>query len=100
LEQRLVAKALEIQGVYSHILTLNLNGKKQKVVLRDVQHHPFKAQILHLDFMRVKETDMINMDIPLHFVGAEKCPGALNGGIINHLLSTLEVRCQANKLPE
>lgn len=100
LEQRAVNKALENEAVYSHILTLTLGGKKQKVVLRDVQRHPYKAQVLHLDFLRVKETDQINMHIPLHFIGADKCPGVDNGGIVNHLLADIEVRCQANHIPE
>jgi large subunit ribosomal protein L25 len=100
LEQRLVAKALENEAVYSHILTLSIAGKKQQVVLRDVQRHPFKPIIQHLDFMRVKESDMITMHVPLHFIGDETCPGVENGGIVNHLLSDIEIRCQAGKLPE
>jgi large subunit ribosomal protein L25 len=101
LEQRHVAKALENEAVYTHILKLKINGKAQKVVLRDLQRHPYKTtSILHIDFLRVNETDMLNMHIPLHFVGAEQCPGVLNGGILNHLISDVEVRCQAGKLPE
>lgn len=100
LEQRLVAKALENEAVYSHILTLAVDGKKQKVILRDVQRHPFKPIIQHLDFMRVKESDMITMHVPLHFIGDETCPGVENGGIVNHLMSDIEIRCQAGKLPE
>ncbi len=100
LEQRLVFKALENEAVYSHILTLNVSGKKQKVVLRDVQRHPYKAQILHLDFLRVKETDEITMRVPLHFIGEDTCPGVENGGILNHLMADIEIRCQANNLPE
>lgn len=101
LEQRLVAKALENEAVYTHILNLKVNGKTQKVVLRDLQRHPYKAtSVLHMDFLRVNETDMLNMHIPLHFVGTEQCPGVLNGGILNHLISDVEVRCQAGKLPE
>lgn len=100
LEQRKVFKALENEAVYSHILNLSLNGKKQKVVLRDIQRHPYKAQILHIDFLRVKESDMLTMTIPLHFIGGEKCPGFLNGGIVNHHISDVEIRCQAGKLPE
>lgn len=100
LEQRQVIKALENEAVYSHILSLSVDGKKQKVVLRDIQHHPYKAQILHMDFMRVKETDLITMRVPLHFIGEDKCPGVLNGGILNHLISDLEIRCQAGQLPE
>lgn len=100
LEKRAVNKALENEAVYSHILTLTLGGKKQKVVLRDIQRHPYKPFILHLDFLRVKDTDQLTMHIPLHFIGTEKCPGVANGGIVNHLLSDIEIRCQANNIPE
>lgn len=100
LEQRLVVKALENEAVYSHILTLAVDGKKQKVVLRDVQRHPYRPIIQHLDFMRVSETDMITMHVPLHFIGDDTCPGVQNGGIVNHLMSDIEIRCQAGKLPE
>lgn len=100
LEQRLVAKALENEAVFSHMLTLNLDGKKQTVVLKDIQRHPYKPQVLHLDFLRVKATDLLTMEVPLHFIGEDKCPGVLNGGIVNHVLSEVEIRCQANQLPE
>lgn len=100
MEQRAVVKALEDESVYTHILALKVNGKKQKVVLRDVQRHPYKPVILHLDFMRVNESDVLTMQIPLHFVGADKCPGVLEGGILNHLISEIEVKCQAIKLPD
>lgn len=100
LEQRVVFRALEDEAVYAHILSVNVNGNKQKVVLRDVQRHPYKPTILHLDFLRVSESDILTMEIPVHFVGAEKCPGVLEGGILNHLVSEIEVKCQANKLPE
>ncbi len=100
MEQRKVVKALENEAFYSHILTLSVNGKKQKVVLRDVQRHPYKMQILHMDFLRVKDSDLLVMRVPVHFIGAEQCPGVANGGIVNHLISDLEIRCQASKLPE
>lgn len=100
LEQRAVFKALENEAVYSHILSLKVAGKTQKVVLRDIQRHPFKPVILHMDFMRVSETDLLTMHVPLHFIGEDKCVGVANGGILNHLMADIEIRCQANKLPE
>lgn len=100
IEQRAVAKALEDEAVYTHILSLKVNGKKQKVVLRDVQRHPYKPVILHLDFLRVSESDMLTIKVPLHFIGEDKCQGVLDGGILNHLVSEIEVKCQAGKIPE
>lgn len=100
LEQRVINKALEHDAFYSHILGLTINGKKQQVVLRDLQRHPYKPVILHMDFLRVKASDMINMRIPLHFNGEAECIGVQNGGILNHLMIDVEIRCQASKLPD
>jgi large subunit ribosomal protein L25 len=100
LEQRKVKKALENDAIYSHILGLTIDGKKEQVVLRDLQRHPYKPVIMHMDFLRVKATDMINMRIPLHFHGEDKCIGVEKGGIVNHNLIDVEIRCQVGKLPE
>lgn len=100
LEQRKVVKALEDESFYSRLLAISVDGKKQQVVLKDLQRHPYKPVVLHMDFLRVKASDMINMTIPLHFVGVEECPGVKAGGIMNHLISDVEVKCQAGSIPE
>lgn len=100
LDQKKMLHALSHEGFYSHILTLDVQGKKQKVILKALQRHHYKKSILHADFLRVKATDKIHMRIPLHFINAETCPGAKEGGVINHQAIDVEVRCQANKLPE
>jgi large subunit ribosomal protein L25 len=100
LEQRIVKRALENDAFYSHILSLTIKGKKQQVVLRDLQRHPYKPIILHMDFQRVKATDKLVMRIPLHFHHETECVGVQNGGIINHHMIDVEIRCQANQIPE
>ncbi len=95
-----VLQVAEHENFYSQILNLTIDGHKQKVVLKDLQRHPFKPKILHLDFQRVKETDVLTMQVPLHFVGADRCPGIKLGGLINHHANAIEVRCQAKYLPE
>lgn len=100
LDHNKVLQAIQHEAFYSHILKLNIQGKKQQVVLKDVQRHPFKKIIMHMDFQRIKDTDVINMRVPLHFTGADVCPGVKKGGIINHQSIDVEIRCQANKLPE
>lgn len=99
LDQKKVMHALANPGFYSHILTLNVAGKKQQVLLKDLQRHHFKKAIMHMDFFRVNPTDVIVMRIPLHFNGADVAPGIEAGGIVNHRLSELEVRCQVQHLP-
>ena len=91
---------LEHEAFYSHILTVTVDGKSQKVVLRDLQRHPAKPFVTHFDLQRVSASDRIKMHVPLHFVGGETCPGAKAGGEVSHTMSDVEIICQANALPE
>lgn len=96
-----VLHALENPGFYSHIINLKMDGKKHQVILKDLQRHHYKKAVLHMDFLRVKPTDIIQMKIPIHFSGAAEAPGVKNdGGIVHHHMSELEVRCQVQNLPE
>lgn len=98
--QNKVRHALENQAFYSSLLTLHIDGKKHQAVLKDVQRHPFRKAIVHMDFQRVKATDKINMKIPLNFLGEETCPGVKAGGVINHHLIDIEIKCVASALPD
>lgn len=98
--QRSILKALENEAIFSHILTLNVAGKKEKVVLKDIQRHPYKPRILHLDFLRIDENKLITMHVPLHFPGQEKAPGVVEGGMVTHHMVELEIRCLPKNLPE
>lgn len=86
---------------FSTILSLSVNGQKQAAILKDVQRHPAKNQILHLDLQRVLENEKVRMTIPLHFKGAAVSPGVkTQGGIVSHLLNNVEVSCLPKDLPE
>jgi len=91
---------LEHEAFYSHILTVTVDGKAQKAVLKDLQRHPAKSKILHVDFLRVSDKDVINMQVPMHFINEELSVGVKAGGLVSHLLSTIEVTCKASDLPE
>ncbi len=91
---------LDDEAFYSQILTLKLDGKEEKVVLRDVQRHPSKALILHLDLLRIDENELLRTHVPLHFINEETAPGAKLGGIVNHLLTDVEISCLPGALPE
>lgn len=93
-------KAISHEAFYSHILTLDVDGQSEQVVLKDLQRVHAKRGIMHMDFQRVSGKDKISMRVPLHFINEENCPGAKAGGIITHLIIDLEIRCPANKLPE
>jgi large subunit ribosomal protein L25 len=96
-----VMRALENEAVYSHILTLSHKGKKQKVVLKDMQRHPVKPRVLHMDFLRVDENKPLIMHVPVHFLGQDIAPGVvLEGGTVTHHMVELEVECLPRDLPE
>ncbi len=92
---------LEHEAFYSHILTLNLDGQQQQVVLRGLQRHPARPRLLHVDFQRINPNEKIHMQVPLHFVGEANAPGVrIGGGLVSHLLSSIDVRCLPRDLPE
>ncbi len=100
-EHKKIAKSLEQEAFYSHILTLKTNGEAERVILKDVQRHPYKPRILHLDLQRVRADEKLHMHVPLHFIGAEKAPGVKDaGGVISHIMSDVEVSCLPDNLPE
>ncbi len=93
--------ALRKEAFHASVLTLDLDGNKQQVLLRDFQMHPFRQQVQHIDFQRVLPNKKIHMRVPLHFVNAEISPGVkLNGGIISHVMNELDVACLPADLPE
>ena len=101
LDQNDTFYALQNEAFHASILTLSLDGKKEPVLLRDFQMHPFRQQVLHVDFQRVAKDKKIHIRVPLHFINAEIAPGVkLGGGIISHVLNELEIACLPADLPE
>jgi large subunit ribosomal protein L25 len=100
-EHNKTMKALENESFYSHIVTLTINGEAEKVILKAVQRHPYKARIQHVDFQRIRMDEKLHMHIPLHFKGGDVAPGVKDaGGIISHIMSDVEISCLPNDLPE
>lgn len=94
-------KHLQQQAFYSHILTLTIDEQPEKVVLKALQRHPYRPNILHVDFQRVSETQTLYKTIPLHFINEDKCIGVKQGGgVISHHLAEVEIRCLPKDLPE
>ncbi|WP_455208333.1 50S ribosomal protein L25/general stress protein Ctc [Kaarinaea lacus] len=92
---------LEHEAFYSHILNVTVDGKVQKAVLKDVQRHPSKPKVMHVDFLRVSDVDKIHMHVPLHFINEETAPGVkIGGGLISHLMASVDIICLAKDLPE
>lgn len=92
---------LRKEAMHSSILTLNLNGRKQQVLLRAVNMHPWRQQVQHVDFQRVLADQKIHMKVPLHFVNAEIAAAVkLGGALVSHVLNELDVSCLPADLPE
>jgi large subunit ribosomal protein L25 len=100
LDQKKVMHALQNPAIYSHILTLNIDGEKHQAVLKAMQRHHYKKSIMHMDFLRVNPDDKINIHIPLRFLGETTCPGVKAGGIINHRMIDVEIRTIVSALPD
>ena len=93
--------SLRKEGIHASILTLDLDGKKEKVLLRDFQMHPFRQQVQHIDFQRVEANKKIHMKVPLHFINADTAPGVkLSGGVVSHVMNDLNVACLPADWPE
>jgi large subunit ribosomal protein L25 len=100
-EHNMFLRHLDEDAFYSHILTLNVDGKKQQVVLKDLQRHPASdVKIMHADFLRVSANHALTMNVPLHFNGEDVAPGVKEGGLLAHLISEVEISCLPKDLPE
>ena len=96
-----VIKELENEAFYSSILSIKVGDKSQAAVVKDIQRHPAKRQILHMDFQRIVEDEKIRMNVPLHFIGEDVAPGVKQeGGSVSHLMTDVEVSCLPKDLPE
>jgi large subunit ribosomal protein L25 len=92
---------LDNERFYSTILSLKVGDQTQAAILKDVQRHPFKNAVMHIDFQRVQEDEKIRISIPLHFTGAAVSPGVKSqGGIVSHMRTQTEVSCLPKDLPE
>src|SRR5271165_7064147 len=101
LSHQKLAIMLENERFYSTIFSLRVGEETQAAILKDVQRHPFKNAIVHIDFQRVEENEKIRISIPLHFKGESVAPGVKSqGGIVSHMRNDVEVSCLPKDLPE
>ncbi|MGB1714427.1 MAG: 50S ribosomal protein L25/general stress protein Ctc [Arenicellales bacterium] len=96
-----VMHSLEKEAFHSAIIDLETDAGSQQVILREVQMHPHRPLVLHMDFQRIKATEKLHMKIPLHFDGADVAPGVkADGGILAHAITELDITCLPKDLPE
>jgi large subunit ribosomal protein L25 len=100
-DQNKVLQQLDNESFYSSILNIKVNDKSQAAILKDLQRHPAKHMIMHMDFQRVVDDVEIKMNVPLHFIGEEVAPGVMTGGgSVSHLMNDVEISCLPKNLPE
>jgi large subunit ribosomal protein L25 len=95
-----VIKHLSHEAVYSHVLDVTVDGKAEKAILKGVQRHPAKFQVLHMDFQRVDMSETLKVHVPLHFVNEQVSVGGKKGGIVAHAMIDVEVTCLPAALPD
>ena len=101
IEHEKVWHQLRKEAFHASILSLDIDGKKQQVLLRAVNMHPFRAQVQHLDFQRVVADQKIHMKVPLHFTSADESPAVkLSSALISHIMNEVDIRCLPADLPE
>ena len=101
LDHNALYHALRKEAFHASVLSLTVDGNKQSVLLRDTQWHPYRQQVLHVDFQRVDKTHKIHVKVPLHFLNEETAPGVkTGGGKVSHVVTELDVNCLPGNLPE
>ena len=99
LEDKLLKKLMGTGSFYSTIINLDVEGKKEKILPKQLQYHPVTDQLIHFDFLRVLETTKVNVEIPVEFLNQDKCPGLKKGGVLNTVRRLVELTCNANNIP-
>ena len=101
LDSNEISRSLGIQAFHSAIVSLNTESGAEQVILREVQMHPHRPLVMHVDFQRVKATEKLHMNVPLHFDGADDAPGVkVDGGILSYLMTEFDITCLPKDLPE
>jgi large subunit ribosomal protein L25 len=96
-----VIQQLDNEKFYSSVLNIKVGEKSQAAILKDVQRHPARPFVMHMDFQRIVEDQEIKMNVPLHFIGEDTCPGVKQGGgKVSHLRTEVEIVCLPKNLPE
>ncbi len=101
LDQKDIQHELPNEDFYSQVLTLSVDGTTESVLLRDIQHHPYKMEVMHMDFTRVDEKHVVHVHTPLHFAGDENSPGIKQeGGVVSHVMNEVELECLPKNIPQ
>lgn len=100
LDHNKVNNAADFEAFYSHVLTLNIDGKPVEALVKDMQRHPYKPKIMHIDFQRIIAGEELHTSVPLHFVNEDQSAAIKAGGIAEHHVNEIEITCLPKDLPE
>lgn len=95
-----LTKLMESETFFSQIITLDVGGRREQTVLKDLQRHPFKDLVVHMDFMRIKSDEKLTSKVPMHFLNEEECKGVKNGGVVHKDMIEVGISCLPRDLPE
>ena len=99
LEDKILKKLMNSGSFYSTIIDIDISGKIEKILPKQLQYHPVSDRLIHFDFLRVQENTKVNVEIPIEFLNQEKCPGLKKGGVLNTVRRLVELTCNANNIP-
>jgi large subunit ribosomal protein L25 len=99
LENKILMKLMNTGSFYSTIIDVDINGKVEKILPKQLQYHPVTDKLIHFDFLRVQENTKVTVEIPIEFLNQDKCPGLKKGGVLNTVRRLVELSCNANNIP-
>ncbi len=99
IEDRILKKLMNSGSFYSTIIDIDIDGKVEKVLPKQLQYHPVSDRLIHFDFLRVQENTKVTVEIPIEFLNQDKCPGLKKGGVLNTVRRLIELTCNANSIP-
>ena len=99
-ENKILNKLMNSGSFYSKIIDIDIEGKHEKILPKQLQYHPVTDKLIHFDFLRVKEDTKVTVEIPIEFLNQDICPGLKKGGVLNLVRRFVELSCNANNIPE
>ena len=99
LENKILMKLMNTGSFYSTIIDIDINGKVEKILPKQLQYHPVTDKLIHFDFLRVQDDTKVTVEVPVEFLNQETCPGLKKGGVLNLVRREVELSCNANKIP-
>jgi large subunit ribosomal protein L25 len=99
-ENKVLLKLMHTGAFYSTILDLDIEGKNEKVLPKQLQYHPVTDKLIHFDFLRVQNDTKVTVEVPVEFLNQDTCPGLKKGGVLNLVRREVELSCNANNIPD